>query len=115
MYKIIFYRDKNGREPVVEYIEELSSRKDKDSRIKRNKILSYIDILSKYGTSAGEPYMKHIEGDIWELRPLRDRIFFAAWIDSEFILLHHFVKRTQKTPEREIEKARHELEEFRRM
>ena len=35
MYKIYFYRDKDGHEPVAEYIAALSSKKDKDSRIKR--------------------------------------------------------------------------------
>mgnify|MGYP000614733014 FL=1 len=34
-------------------------------------------ILRNYGTLAGEPYMKHLEGDIWELRPIRDRIFLS--------------------------------------
>ena len=113
MYSIVFYRDKDGKEPVVDYIEELSSRRDKDSRLKRNKILKYLDILSTYGTSSGEPYVKHIEGEIWELRPLRDRIFFAAWIENSFVILHYFVKKTQKTPHREIEQAKRELKEFR--
>ena len=58
--------------------------------------------------------MKHLDGDIWELRPLRDRIFFAAWIDDAFILLHHFMKKTQKTPKAEIEKAKRELKDFKR-
>ena len=30
----------------------------------------------------GEPFIKHLEGEIWELRPLRDRILFAAWLDD---------------------------------
>lgn len=72
MYKIIFYRDRNGKEPVLEYLTALCSRRDKDSRIKANKINDYIEILSHYGTGAGEPYIKHLDGDIWELRPLRD-------------------------------------------
>jgi len=66
-------------------------------------------ILRNYGTLAGEPYMKHIEGDIWELRPIRDRIFFVVWHGSSFVLLHHFMKKTVKTPPREIEQARREL------
>ena len=55
----------------------------------------------------GEPFIKHLEGDIWELRSLRDRILFAAWLDDGFIfLLHHFVrKKTQKTPRCELMKA----------
>ena len=114
MHEIIFYHDKNGYEPVNAYIEELHAQKDKNSRIKYEKIMAYIDILSEKGTTAGEPYMKHLDGEIWELRPLRDRIFFAAWIDNTFILLHHFMKKTQKTPKDEIEKAKRELENFKK-
>ncbi len=90
----------------------LAKRKDKDSRIKLNKIQDYIKILSECGISAGEPYIKHLEGDIWELRPLRDRIFFAAWHEDGFVILHHFLKKTQKTPRAEIEKAERELKEI---
>lgn len=109
MHKVHFYRDKNGNEPVAEYISELAKKSDKDSRIKLNKIREYIKTLSEYGTRAGEPYVKHLDGDIWELRPLRDRILFVGWVNGSFILLHHFMKKTQKTPSREIEKAKREL------
>lgn len=37
MYEIHFYRDKNGKEPVKEYIAGLAEKKNKDSRIKLNK------------------------------------------------------------------------------
>ena len=113
MYKIIFYRDLKGNEPVFQYIQELSSKTSKDSRINVTKIHDYINTLKTYGTSAGEPYMKHLEEDIWELRPIRNRILFAAYTDDGFILLHHFLKKTQKTPKREIERAKNELEDFR--
>lgn len=109
MYKIYFYKDRNGREPVLEYMQELSGKKGKDSRLKLDKIQDYIEILSRYGTQAGEPYIKHLDGDIWELRPLRDRILFVGWINGSYVLLHHFMKKTQKTPMREIEKAKREL------
>ena len=109
MYEIIFYKDKNGREPILEYIQELNSRKDKDSRIKVNKIYDYIDILAEHGKGAGEPYIKPIDGEIWELRPMRDRILFAAWDGNKFILLHHFMKQTPKTPPKEIKLAKRNL------
>lgn len=112
MHKIYFYKDKNGIEPVAEYITELSGKNDKDSRIKLNKIRDYIKALSLYGTKAGEPYMKHLSDEIWELRPLRDRILFAAYLNGGYVLLHSFVKKTQKTPAREIEKAKRELAEI---
>ena len=110
MFEIIFYKDKNGKEPVLEYMQALAGRKDKDSRVKFNKIQEYMQALANYGTSAGMPYMRHLEGGIWELRPIRDRILFAAWDGQRFVLLHHFVKKTQKTPQREIEQAKRNLE-----
>lgn len=109
MHRIYFYRDKNGRQPVKEYMEELTSRNDKDSRIKASKIRDYVKSLSAYGLQLGQPYIKHLEGDLWELRPLRDRIFFVTWLNGSFVLLHHFMKDTQKTPRREIEQAKREI------
>lgn len=112
MHEIHFYKDKDGKCPVYEYISDLARRNDKSSRIKLNKIRDYIKALEQYGLQLNEPYIKHIEGEIWELRPLRDRIFFVAWHDGQFVLLHHFMKKTPKTPRREIERARRELAEL---
>lgn len=114
LHKIYFYRDQNGKSPVLDYLSELTNRRDKDSRVKANKIGNYIDILRQYGTHAGEPYIKHIDGDIWELRPLRDRILFVAWSGDGFLLLSCFMKQTQKTPRREIDKAKSYLADFRK-
>lgn len=112
MHKIYFYKDRSGRQPVLDYLNELGNKRDKDARIKLHKIRDYVKVLATYGTQAGEPYIKHITGDIWELRPLRDRIFFVGWYDGAFVLLHHFMKKTQKTPVREIERAKRELEDL---
>ena len=112
MYEIYFYKDKNGKEPITEYLQELKNKTGKDSKIKFNKINDYIEVLSEYGTYAGEPYIKHIEEDIWELRPLSDRIFFVTWYKNGFMLLHHFTKKTNKTPSREIETAKRKLKEI---
>ena len=106
MYTIEFYKDKDGNEPVKEYISSLAGKNDKDSRVNLNKIRDYIKTLSEYGTRAGEPYVKHIEGEIWELRPLRNRILFFGYDGNKIILLSHFIKKTQKTPQREIDKAK---------
>lgn len=113
MYQIYFYKDKNGQEPVKEYINRLAASNNKDSRIKLTKIRDYLKILSEHGTRAGEPYIKHLDGDIWELRPIRDRILFAAWDGKSFVLLHHFMKQTQKTPPREIAAAKRNLADHR--
>ncbi len=113
LYKIHFYKDNNGNQPLVEYLLELARQNDKDSRIKLGKIRDYVKALSIYGLQLGEPYIKHLDGDIWELRPLRDRILFVAWQkDGGFVLLHQFMKQTQKTPSREIEKAKREYDDL---
>ncbi len=112
MYSVRFYKDKDGKEPLKEYLKELGTKTDKNSRINFNKIRDYIKTLSEYGTRAGEPYIKHLNGDIWELRPLRNRILFFGYDGQQFILLSHFIKKTQKTPKREIEKAKSLMSDY---
>ncbi len=114
MYNVFFYKDKNGKSEIEEYLLKLQKKKDKDSRIKFNKITAYIDMLLKHGITIGEPYIKHLNGDIWELRPLRDRILFAYWNNNKFILLSVFIKQTRKTPKKEIEKAKRYLQDFKK-
>ena len=76
-------------------------------------IVEYIRRLQVYGVKIGKPAIDKIEGaDLWELRPLKDRIFFAYWKDDIFILIHHFEKKTQKTPKREIEQAQRNLADW---
>jgi phage-related protein len=114
MYDVEFYRDKNGKSEIVDYLDELQekAKTSKNDRINREKILSYISALAEYGTRIGQPMVKHIEGNIWELRPLSNRIFFFYWKDNKFVLLHHFIKKSQKTPAKEITQARNKLKDF---
>ena len=60
------------------------------------------------------PYIKHLDKEIWELRPIRDRILFASLYNNKFILLSIFMKQTQKTPKNEIEKAKKFLDDYRK-
>ena len=114
MYEIIFYTDKNGNSEIVDYLDRLKkeSETSKAARINREKILAYISVLAECGTRIGAPYVKHIEESIWELRPLRNRIFFFYWKDNTFVLLHHYMKKSQKMPTRELEKAKKNLKDF---
>jgi phage-related protein len=62
-----------------------------------------------------EPYIKHIDGPIWEMRLRgRDGIARALYITTtgrRVVILRVFTKKTQKTPRREIELARRRAEE----
>ena len=115
MYEAIFYSDANGNEPIKDFLEELENKSltDKNARINRNKITAYIDILEKHGTSIGEPYVKHLRDEIWELRPLKNRILFATYKGNIYLLTHHFIKKTQKTPSGEIKQAERLLKDYR--
>jgi phage-related protein len=115
LYSVITYKDRAGNDKIAEYIQELNGQMatNKDARIRYKKIMEYIGQLQTYGVATGKPAIEHITGtELWELRPTRDRIFFAYWQDHVFVLLHHFVKKTQKTPPREIEQAERNLKDF---
>ena len=114
MYEIEFYENKNGISETANYIKELNQKSstNKESRINFNKIVAYLDLLEEFGPRIGEPVTKHLEGEIWELRPLRNRFLYAYHKDNKFIILHYFIKKTQKTPKREIEQAKRNLQDY---
>ncbi|MDR2884367.1 MAG: type II toxin-antitoxin system RelE/ParE family toxin [Deferribacteraceae bacterium] len=115
MYTVITYKDDKGKDEIADLIQDLNSKMatSKDARIRYKKIMEYIGQLKTYGVSAGKPAIEHIVGtNLWELRPTRDRIFFAYWKGNVFILLHHFTKKTQKTPPQEIKQAERNFKDF---
>lgn len=114
MYKIIFYKDKNGKSDFSDYLDELYLKTDKDSHINLEKITSYLNMLIQYGTRIGFPVTRYLDGEIWELRPLKNRILYAYMKDDQFLILHHFIKKTQKTPRRELAKAKRNLKDYKR-
>lgn len=64
-----------------------------------------------------EPYVKHLEGAVWEMRMKgRDGIARAAYVTAtgrRVVVVHVFKKKTQKTPRREIETALRRAKEVR--
>ncbi len=57
MYSIKIYEDKYGKSEIKDYIRSLQQNQSKDSKIKFNKIISYMRLLSENGLSIGEPYI----------------------------------------------------------
>lgn len=64
-----------------------------------------------------EPYVKHLEGAVWEMRMKgRDGIARAAYVTASgqrVVVVRVFTKKTQKTPRREIETALKRAKEVR--
>ncbi len=116
MFTIEFYEDERGYSDVKEFIMDLNDKAatNKDARINLDKVVAYIDVLEELATRVGTPVTKHLDGEIWELRPLANRILYAYYENGVYVLLHHFIKKTQKTPKSEIEKAKREIEDYRR-
>ncbi|MGN0430861.1 MAG: type II toxin-antitoxin system RelE/ParE family toxin [Lachnospiraceae bacterium] len=114
MYEVIFYEDRNGKCEFAEFLHQLRKQAAtaKDARINFNKVVAYIDVLEEMGIGVGEPVTKHLDGEIWELRPLRNRILYAFYQDNKIIVLHHFMKKTRKTPRKEINRAKQNLKDF---
>lgn len=113
-YEIIFYERENGKSEIWDFLEELrlKSLKNKNARIQYKQMLLYIELLQNNGTLLPNNITKHIEEDIWELRPGNNRIFYFYVDNNSFVLLHSFRKKTQKTPKREITKAKAERDDY---
>lgn len=96
------------------FLEKLrqKSTTSKDARVQYNKIVFYIDLLARNGTTLPSNITKHIEEDIWELRPGNNRVFYFYYNDQHFVLLHHFRKKSMKTPKREINRAKSERDDY---
>lgn len=113
-YNIIFYEKSNGKSEIWNFLEELrkKSATNKDARIQYKQVILYIELLQNNGTLLPDNITKHVDENIWELRPGNNRIFYFFCDDSTFVLLHSFRKKTQKTPLREIEKAKSERDDY---
>lgn len=104
---VAFYNDIAGHTPVSEFLFSLSEKE-------RNKCFQYIDILSEFGNRLTSQYVKHIEGDSWELRPefggVEMRLFCFIWTGDLIVFLHGFKKKSQKTPSRKLAVAKRRME-----
>lgn len=108
MYSIEFYEDASGKSELWDFLEDLrmKAQTSKDARIQYKQITLYIQLLEDSGTRLSDNITKHLEDDIWELRPGNNRVLYFFFKDNTFVLLHQFRKKTQKTPRREIERAK---------
>ena len=114
MYNVEFYETQDGKSQIWEFLEELriKAATSKDARIQHKQASLYIELLQQNGTRLNENITKHLEDGIWELRPGNNRVFYFFFQDNTFVLLHQFRKKTQKTPKREIEKAKRERDDY---
>lgn len=101
-WHVIFYRNKDGNEPVKEFILE-----QPDGAI--GEILHVFNLLYRFALSLGKPYVEKVEGNLWALRIKHSsdyyRIFYFASKGREFILLHAVKKKRDNFAQRDINLA----------
>lgn len=114
MYEVLFYENQNGYSELFEQIQELmkKSEKNKDARIQYKQILLCVELLKQNGTKMNNIITKFIRDGIWELRPGNNRILYFYFKNDKYVLLHMFRKKTNKTPEIEIERAIREKNDY---
>ncbi len=104
-WRVGFYQDHRGQNPVLDFINELPARD-------RARIDLAIRLLKEFGTDLGMPHAGPLRNRIWELRPGGIRLLYLAYLNHQFVILHCFRKTTQRTPDREIETAIRRMNEI---
>lgn len=77
--------------------------------------LRLADMLVEFGANLGMPHTRAMGDGLLELRAKGKegiaRVFYCTLVGRRIIMLHSFVKKTQKTPQRELEIARKRMKE----
>ena len=116
MATVLFYREKDGLSQIEDFMTRLAEKaeKNKSDRIRLEAIRFCIAMLKEKGLKIREPYAKKIEGqtNLYELRPHEDCVFLFSCMEETIVLLHSFIKKSPKTPLKEIVRAAREREEY---
>ena len=109
-WKIEFHRDERDRDPVRDFLRSLPSRL-------RAKVFHDLQLLEDLGTQLAMPHARPIAGyRLWELRSQYAgnivRILYFAASERRLILLHGFIKKSQRTPRSDLEAAERRRAEF---
>lgn len=100
---VSFYARENGTEPAREFLLSLDKKM-------RARVFRTIALLERNGSELREPYSRPLGDGIFELRCQsgtdRARILYFFFHGGNAILTNGFVKKTQKTPRNEYERAR---------
>ena len=103
MFKVEFFEKDDGTYPAAEFI--LSQ----DVKM-QTKLFRLLELLELKGNELREPYSKSLEDGIFEIRAKQGsditRVLYFFVVGRKVILTNGFVKKTQKTPKREIERAK---------
>lgn len=94
--KVKFYHKKNGKQPVIEFLDELP--------------------IEKLGFDSPRVQFRQIKGSLWEIKIKTHRsgyrLFYVCIQGDNIVLLHAYKKQSQKAPKKEIETAEKRMMEI---
>ncbi len=106
-FQVVFYRTDSDNEPVREWLKRL----ERDAR----KVIGEDIKTVQFGWPLGMPLVRKLEPGLWEVRSHIAqgiaRVLFTV-IENKIVLLHGFIKKSQKTPPSDLATARKRLASF---
>ena len=100
--KIYYYLNPSGENVIRKFI--ISLQKTQQAKIRRT-----LQLISDYGLTPANPHLKKLAGTpLWEIRILGQdniRILYVVPEADSVLILHGFIKKSQKTPPKEIQTA----------
>jgi phage-related protein len=99
--QVVFYQSENSKEPVREWLKSLSQGE--------KKLIGEAIKTVQFSYLIGMPLVRKMSPDLWEVRVhLSNKIARVLFTikNQKMILLHGFIKKSQKTPNKELEIAK---------
>jgi len=102
------------------HIEYFSPKLEEDVlNLPSNLLVRYLhltDLMLEFGSNLGMPHTKSMENGLFELRVKGKegiaRVFYCTKVGKRIVMLHVFIKKSQKTPKKELKLARQRLKEI---
>lgn len=102
-FTVEFYETEKGEKPCLDFLDTLEVKL-------RAKAFRDMALLEEKGTELRLPYSRHLDDGIFELRTIQGkniiRNLYFFFVGSKIIMTHGFKKKTNKTPQEEIDRAK---------
>ena len=108
-FEVQFYEKENGERPAEEFMLSVDDKM-------RAKLSGLVKVLAEKGNNLREPYSKYLEDGIFELRGMVgndiSRVLYFFYYEGKIILTNGFIKKTQKTPRKQIKLAKERRKDY---
>ncbi len=108
-WEVVFYETARGDRPTEAWLQSQNAKV-------QARLAWILDLLEEQGTHVREPHVAHLRGKLWEVRSeiqgVQYRLLYFPAPRRRFVMLHGFMKKTQRTPARELEVAEQRMRDY---